>query len=107
MRIGEPDPIYTVPSRVRRIVTDLSKKHNLTYDQFLVLIYLRGVGETTQTEGKERAGYNPEGFRRLLTSLVDVGLVDVDTTGEERKYYLSSKGDYLVRGYTILMNRAV
>lgn len=108
MRIGEPDPIYTLPSSVRKVVTDLSKKHGLTYDQFLVLVYLRGSGQITQSEGKEGAGYNPESFRKLLTSLVDAGLVDVEeNTKGENLYYLSSKGDYIVRGYSLLVRRAM
>lgn len=109
MRLPDPDPIYTIPSKTRLIGKSLAKKHGITYDQLLILVWFRSVGQATQAEGKEKAGYhNGEVFRQLLTQMVKTGFVGVQEDSKDLNiYYLSKKGDYVIRGYSLLMRRAL
>lgn len=107
MRIGDPDPIYTVTANSRRILSRIAKKHGLTLEQVTMLIFLKSEGESTQQNGNKKSGYHRETWRRIVISLVDLGFVDVDTSEKEYVYFLSPKGDYVMRGYSLLMRRAL
>lgn len=108
MRLPNPDPIYTIPANFRRIASGIAKKNGITIEQVGVLVLIRAYGEVTQIGGAKLAGYHKEHWRGLLLGLVELGYLDVEINYKaENLYFLSSKGDYLIRGYTILMRRAI
>lgn len=99
--------IYAVPSNYKRIARQTAKNNNITDLSISVLIYLSWYGSCTHEQ--LRAGLVISKARMLstMTELVNKGFVDVDDSNKILVYNINSAGEYVMRGYALLIRRAI